>query len=55
MSPGTRFGTCQQRPVFMTAADFEACLWPPLQNEFKKTKLYTNTEAQAGIRHFVVG
>jgi len=55
MSPGTRFGTCRQRPMFMTAADFEARHCPTLRNEFKKTKIYTNTEAQAGIGHFVVG
>ena len=35
--------------VFMTAAAFEALLFPRDRNEIKKTKLYTNTSPAAGI------
>jgi len=37
-----------QRVGFVTAAVFEARFCPPLRNEFKKTKLYTNTSPAAG-------
>ena len=40
---------CLQRPVFMAAADFEAASCPRVQNEIKKTKLYSNTAPAADI------
>jgi hypothetical protein len=39
---------CPQRVGFVTAAAFEAVFVHRWQNEFKKTKLYTNSSPAAG-------
>jgi len=49
LNSGSSFLHYTQRPVFMTAAAFEARLCPPWPNEIKKIKLYNYTSPAAGI------
>jgi hypothetical protein len=44
----SRSQACAQRVGFVTAAVFEAVIVHRWQNEFKKTKLYTNMSPAAG-------